>query len=57
MDGGEGDVSVVVTVLKGLLGRQLLIARLKGVTLGRSVVQHLPVAVGVALSENNIINT
>ena len=49
VDGGEGGISMVVAVLEGLLGQQLLIARLQGVALGRSVVQHLSVTVGVVL--------
>jgi len=51
VDGGEGDVTVVVAVLGWLPGHQLLPARLQGVALGGSVVQHLTVPVGVARPE------
>jgi len=63
VDGGEGDVSVVVAVLGWLPGHQLLPARLQGVALGGSVVQHLPVPVGVArpepvfVSKSNVVSS
>ena len=54
VDGGERGISMVVAVLEGLLGQQLLIARLQGVALGRSVAQHLSVTVGVVLPKKCI---